>query len=179
MAKIVFKAQVFDKKKEFENTTWQMTYKILNASSYIPENLSKFLKSEYPFAMPLSYWAMFLKDFGFDVNLEQGEFKKFYYYDDEEFESLIITLTKHKPLTDYLRVEIDAFVASDILTQMGLSLTGKMHPEKFEQKLDSTILITEDIFGTNQEVVEILLQLENLAISCLEEEYLIVWFKEN
>lgn len=119
------------------------------------------------------------KDFGFDVNLDQGDFKKFYYYDEEEFEALIITLTKYKPLTDYLKVEVDPFVASDILKQMGLPLTGKMHPEKFEQKLNSTILITEDIFGTNQEVVEILLQLENLAISCLEEEYLVTWFKEN
>lgn len=64
MAKIVFKAQVFDKKKEFENTTWQMTYKILNASCHIPEDLSKFLKSEYPFPMPLSYWGMFLKILG-------------------------------------------------------------------------------------------------------------------
>lgn len=179
MAKIVFKAQVFDKKKEFENTTWQMTYKILNISADIPENLSKFLKSEYPFPMPLSYWGMFFKDFGFDVNLDQGEFKKFYLYDDEDYEILGITLTKYKPLTDYLKVEVDPFVASDILKQMGLSLEGKMHPEKFEQKLNSTILITEDLFGTNQEVVEILLQLENLAISCLEEEYLVVWFKEN
>ena len=151
----------------------------MNVSADIPENLSKFLKSEYPFPMPLSYWGMFFKDFGFNVNLEQGEFKKFFLYDDEDFESLIITLTKYKPLTDYLRVEVDTFVAYDILKQMGLQLEGKMHPEKFEQKLNSTILITEDLFGTNQEVVEILLQLENLAISCLEEEYLIVWFKEN
>jgi hypothetical protein len=179
MAKIVFKAQVFDKKKEFDNTTWQMTYKIMNVSADIPKNLSKFLKSEYPFPMPLSYWGMFFKDFGFNVNLEHGEFKKFFLYDDEDFESLIITLTKYKPLTDYLKVEVDTFVAYDILKQMGLQLEGKMHPEKFEQKLNSTILITEDLFGTNQEVVEILLQLENLAISCLEEEYLIVWFKEN
>ena len=151
----------------------------MNVSADIPENLSKFLKSEYPFPMPLSYWGMFFKDFGFNVNLEQGKFKKFFLYDDEDFESLIITLTKYKPLTDYLRVEVDTFVAYDILKQMGLQLEGKMHPEKFEQKLNSTILITEDLFGTNQEVVEILLQLENLAISCLEEEYLIVWFKEN
>jgi hypothetical protein len=178
MSSIIFKAHGYESNNIQKNNTWQLTYNIFNVEG-VPENLLKFIKTEYPFPMPLSYWALHLQDFQKNIPDYYEDVIKLDFFDDYDNATLEITLSKYIPIVDSYIVDVDLFLASDILKQMNLPLEGKMHPEKFEIKLSSTILITESLFGTNQKVVETLLRLEDLSAACLEEEYLIQWFKVN
>ena len=111
-----------------------------------------------------------------DVHLEGLVYAKpMNYWDYIMPDAIRITIQAKDLNTTFNQIIIPKSIARDILSEMKLPMFGKMHPEKFHNKLVQYIDLSQDDTALVENIFEALTELEDLCTECISYESFIEW----
>ena len=97
------------------------------------------------------------------------------YWDYIMPDAVRITIQAKDLNTNFNQIIIPKNIAKDILNEMKLPMFGKMHPEKFHNKLVQYIDLSQDDTALVENIFEALTELEDLCTECISYESFLEW----
>ncbi len=162
-------------------TLWQVHYKLHDSIKFvnketnsIPSNVLDLIDVDISESLPLNKWEEEFGKLGLEIYLDFPFAKEFVYRDNEEilFSATLYAMDLNRYDNE---IEMGYKIAEKILSEMNYSSKGKAHPEKFYNKLVTTIDLSDKQFVEKVEYSVALMLLEELCHRCLQFEKDIEW----
>jgi hypothetical protein len=156
-----------------DTVLWKAKYK-LHDESYVPVSFIDKINSANDPSLPMTHWKHWMKDFGLGILYDFSYLKEYAYFVDD-IPVFTVTLRALDLNTEHKEVIVRSNLAHKILDEMNFKTTGSTHPEKFQNKLTDCIDLSDDDLIQEDEIIDVLFELENLCIYCLNYESFIEW----
>lgn len=173
----VFYPENYKEKEEPDDTTlWKVKYSLSSDTIDFPVYIVELCDNVYSErAFPLSYLQTNLEEIGLTLKHDYP-FAKEYIYEDKYNVLFTATLIALDIGCYNNLIKMPSKFSKKILEDMNLPETGKYHPEKFHKKLVELLDLSEKKYQLDTEdYINKLIDLENLALRCLEFETMIEW----
>lgn len=174
---VVFFPENFKEKEEPDPTTlWKVKYSLHSNDIEYPLYIVELCENKYSVnAYPLEYLTNGMEEIGLILKHDYP-FAKEYIYQDKYNVLFTATLLALDIGCYDNKVKIKRKFANKILKDMKLPENGILHPEKFHKRLIELLDLSEKKYKDDtEEYIDNLINLENLAIRCLEYETMIEW----
>jgi hypothetical protein len=172
---VLFQPHNFVYKEEPDETVlWQVSYHLRSNIIDLPKHISSLMSLKFPQSYPLKYWEGEFEKLNLSLLFDYPYAKEYGYFVDN---NVVFTATiTAQDLSGFCNeVLVDKKIAKRFLSEMKLKRTGHMHPEKFYNKLISSIDVCLEKEDEEDEYVETLCFLEELCEKCLQYESFLEW----
>lgn len=158
-----------------DTVLWSATFHIHpEIEPTLPEEVLALVKNKNSINYPLAYWQKEFTNLGFVLDMDFPYCKE-YAWDYIMPDAIRITIQAKDLNTTFNQIIIPKSIARDILSEMKLPMFGKMHPEKFHNKLVQYIDLSQDDTALVENIFEALTELEDLCTECISYESFIEW----
>jgi hypothetical protein len=178
MAKyIVFKpSDLNDDEVPSSSILWRAKFSIAEKfQELIPASIFELIdQKDKHISYPIAYWESEFKKLNFK-KIYDFPFAKEFIWELEDELALTITINAQDINANHTKIIVSKSIAKVILGQMGMDSFGKLHPEKFYNKMTSILDLSEEEMENEAFVLQTLLELENLCEECVKYESFIEW----
>lgn len=172
---VLFQPHNFVYKEEPDETVlWQVNYHLRKNIIDLPQHIASLMSLKFPQSYPLKYWESEFSKLNLSLLFDYPYAKEYGYFVDN---NIVFTATiTAQDLSGFCNeVLVDRKIAKKFLVEMKLKAKGSMHPEKFYNKLVTSLDLSLKSVKNEDEYVESLCFLEELCEKCLQYESFVEW----
>ena len=173
---VVFQPLDLSSNDEIRDTVlWSATFHVHpEIEPTLPKEMLALVKNKMTVSYPLTYWQSEFAKLGFVLDMDFPYCKE-YAWDFVMPDAVRITIKANDLNTNFNQIIIPKSIAKEILSEMNLPMFGKMHPEKFHNKLVEYVDLSQKDIDLADKVFEALTELEDLCVECISYESFVEW----